>query len=175
MPIQSPSAHFSLDFYFDTGECVVSVIVTGSCILSVFRQITNGGGQCTSCKLVMPVHCLRRLALTNWSSHPLNSDFDRAAVCRKRARAVQRGRTGEAVDVPGAAGFAQHLCARELHHLLARTLCAAAVGAARASPATCARRAHVRRAEPLHGFGLLGAGVRQRHGGSHEWPRNQDA
>jgi len=62
MPIQSPSAHFSLDFSFDTGECVASGIVTGSCILSVFQQTTNGGGQCASCKLVMPVLSVR----SNW-------------------------------------------------------------------------------------------------------------
>jgi trimeric autotransporter adhesin len=36
--------------------------VTGSCTLSVFRQITNGGGQCASCKLVMPVLSVR----SNW-------------------------------------------------------------------------------------------------------------
>ena len=56
---QSAAAQFSFEFTYDTGECVEFGVVSGSCIISNFRHSINGGGQCASCKSVVPVLSVR--------------------------------------------------------------------------------------------------------------------
>jgi len=67
-PSSGVAALFAFEFTYDTGDCVTAGL---SCVLSVFRQSANGGGQCPSCKQVQQVA-------------PVQSEWFRAAASAVR-------------------------------------------------------------------------------------------